>query len=75
MAVNSDEFQIIVFGNVAKPDTFTIKGNALLPTDNVKLLGLHIDNKLKFHHHVGLTNLSKSWLISASSKSTKSSPK
>ena len=52
MAVNPEKCQIIVFGNVANPGTFTIKGNALLPTDNVKLLGLHIDNKLKFHHHV-----------------------
>ena len=41
MAVNP----IIVFGNVAKPGTFTIKGNALLPTDNVKLLGLQICEK------------------------------
>ena len=52
MEVNPDKFQCIVFGKVVNPDTFLINGNVVRPEEGVKLLGVHIDNKLNFGHHV-----------------------
>ena len=52
MKVNSDKCQCIVFGNVVNPDTFLINGNVVRPEERVKLLRVHIDNKLNFGHHV-----------------------
>ena len=52
MKVNPDKFQCIVFGNVVNPGTFIINGNIVRPEETVKLLGVHIDNKLDFGHHV-----------------------
>ena len=52
MKVNPDKFHCIVFGKVVNPDTFLINGNVVRPEEMVKLLGVHIDNKLKFGHHV-----------------------
>ena len=49
MKVNLDKFQCIVFGNVANPGTFQINGNSVNAEESVKLLRLHIDNKLNFH--------------------------
>ena len=40
------------FGKVVNPDTFIINGNVVRPEEMVKLLGVHIDNKLNFGHHV-----------------------
>ena len=40
------------FGNVVNPDTFLINGNVVRLGERVKLLGVHIDNKLNFGHHV-----------------------
>ena len=44
--------QCIVFGNVVNPGTFIINGNIVRPEETVKLLGVHIDNKLDVGHHV-----------------------
>ena len=53
MKVNPDKFQCIVFGKVVNPDTFLIiNGNVVRPEERVKLLGVHIDNKLNIGHHV-----------------------
>ena len=52
MKVNPDKCQCIVFGNVVNPGTFIINGNIVRPEETVKLLGVHIDNKLDFGHHV-----------------------
>ena len=52
MKVNPDKFQCIVFGNVVNPGTFVINGNIVRPEETVKLLGVHIDNKLDFGRHV-----------------------
>ena len=52
MKVNPDKFHCIVFGNVVNPGTFIINGNIVRPEEKVKLLGVHIDNKLDFGHHV-----------------------
>ena len=52
MKVNPDKFQCIVFGKVVNPDTFIINGIVVKPEERVKLLGVNIDNKLNFGHHV-----------------------
>ena len=52
MKVNPDKCQCIVFGNVVNPDTFLINGNVVRPEERVKRLGVPIDNKLNFGHHV-----------------------
>ena len=52
MKVNPDKFQCIVFGKVVNPDNFLINGNVVRPEERVKLLGVHIENKLNFGHHV-----------------------
>ena len=40
------------FGKVVNPDTFLINGNVVRPEERVKLLGVHIYNKLNLGHHV-----------------------
>ena len=40
------------FGKVVNPVTFLINGNVVRPEERVTLLGVHIDNKLNFGHHV-----------------------
>ena len=52
MKVNPDKFQCIVFGKVVNPGTFIINGDVVRPEEKVKLIGVHIDNKLDFGHHV-----------------------
>ena len=48
MVVNPDKFQAIVLGNT-KPDIiFVIDGISVTPERNVNLLGVHIDDCLKF---------------------------
>ena len=38
------------------PGTFIINGNVGRPEERVKLLGVHIDNRLNFGQHVCVTN-------------------
>ena len=52
MKVNPEKCQCIVFGKVVNPDIFLINGNVVIPEEMVKLLGVHIDNKLNCGHHV-----------------------
>ena len=52
MKVNPDKCLCIVFGKVVNPGTFLISGNIVRPEKMVKLLGVHIDNKLNYGHHV-----------------------
>ena len=52
MEVNPDKFQCSVFGKVVNPGTFLINGNVVRLEERVTLLGVHIDNKLNFGHHV-----------------------
>ena len=52
MKVNPNKCQCIVFGKVVNPDTFLINGNVVRPEERVKRLGVQIDNKLNFGHHV-----------------------
>ena len=40
------------FGKVVNPGTVLINGNVLRPEERVTLLGVRIDNKLNFGHHV-----------------------
>ena len=57
MKVNPDQFQCIVFGNVVN----LINGNIVKPEERVKLLGVHIDKKLNFAHHISHIMMSESW--------------
>ena len=53
MQANPEKYQAIVFGN--KPDvpsSFCIKGEIVKCIDSVRLLGVEIDSKLNFNHHV-----------------------
>ena len=59
--VNPDKLQCIVFGKVVNPDTFIINGNVVRPEERVKLLGVHIDNKLNFDHHVSHICSGSAW--------------
>ena len=56
MKANSSKFQSIVLVNVSTDDTTNFSfnaGNADIPlSDNVKLLGVNIDNKLSFNEHI-----------------------
>ena len=56
MKVNPDKFQAIVLGN--KDDvndlSFDINGSSIKPTKCVKLLGVHIDDKLSFDSHISI---------------------
>ena len=52
MKVNSEKFQCIIFGNVDDPGEFIIDKQSIVPETTVKLLGIHLDNKLTFHDHI-----------------------
>ena len=53
MQANPEKNQGIVFGNKKTDDTsFTVKGNEIEFEKHVKLLGINIDNTLKFDVHV-----------------------
>ena len=50
--VDPDKFSYIVFGNDSDVGNIVIRDHVIEPVSNVKILGLHLDNKLKFDHHV-----------------------
>ena len=52
MQINPDKFQYIVFGKHVNVSNLIIGNNVIIPETNVKILGLHLDNKLNFHEHV-----------------------
>ena len=52
MKVNPDKFQCIVFGKQDNLGSFKIGDHNILPEDNVKILGLHVDNKLNFNTQI-----------------------
>ncbi len=52
MKVNSEKFQCIVFGKHDNLGTFKIDEKVIVPTSNVKLLGMHLDSKLNYSTHV-----------------------
>ena len=55
MKVNPDKFQCIVFGKQDNLGQFNIGDKNILWEDNVKILGLNVDNKLNFN--IQLTNI------------------
>ena len=52
MKVNPDKFICIVFGKQDNVGSFKIGDHNILPEDNVKILGLHVDNKLNFNTQI-----------------------
>ena len=53
LLANPDKFKIMFLGvKHDKNFCLTIDNNKILSTDHVKLLGIHIDNKLKFGMHI-----------------------
>ena len=52
MKVNPDKFQCIVFGKQDNLGKFNIGDNNILPEDNVKTLGLNVDNKLNVNTQI-----------------------
>ena len=52
MKINAEKFQCIVFGKVDDPGEFIIDNHSIVPEVSVKLLGLHVDNKLNFNNQV-----------------------
>ena len=52
MQINPDKFQYIVFDKHDNVSNLIIGNNVIIPETNVKILGLHLDNKLNFHEHV-----------------------
>ena len=52
MKVNPDKFDFIVFGKHDGLENIIIGDYSIKPKDNVKILGLHLDNKLKFDEHI-----------------------
>ena len=52
MKVNPDKFQRIVFVKHDNLCHFNICDNHILPEDNVKIFGLHVDNKLNFNTQI-----------------------
>ena len=66
MKVNQDKFQCIVFGKSGNLGTFRVGNYDIVPDDNVKILGLNVDNKLHFSSTY-LTIMSKGWKTGASS--------
>jgi hypothetical protein len=52
MKVNPDKFNYIVFGNKTDAGSITIDNHVIKPVNHVKLLGLHLDNKLNFDVHI-----------------------
>jgi hypothetical protein len=56
MKANPDKFHFMVVGNTDTPD-FNLGNTILKHEDSVELLGIGIDSKLNFNHHI--TNLCK----------------
>ena len=55
MNVNPDKFQVILLDKRGSDNTNTkvkIGNEKIKSTTSVKLLGVHIDNKLNFNHHI-----------------------
>ena len=52
MQANPNKFKYIVFGNYNNIEDISINDVALKPQSEVKLLGLHLDNKLTFNSHI-----------------------
>ena len=55
MNVNSDKFQVILLDKRGSDNTNTkvkIGNEKIKSTTSVKLLGVHIDDKLNFNHHI-----------------------
>ena len=46
------KFQYIVFGIKEGTDSFIVNRCEIKPVNNVKILGLHLGNELKFDEHV-----------------------
>ena len=46
ICVNSEKFQCIIFGIVDDPGEFIIDKHSIVPEKTVKLLGIHLGNKL-----------------------------
>ena len=51
MKVNPDKFQCIVFGRKDNNGSFKIYVHDIIP-DDLKILGLHVDNNLNFDVHI-----------------------
>ena len=52
MKVNPDKFKYIVFGKHDNVDCVSIKNIRIVPETTVKILGLHLDNRLTFNKHI-----------------------
>ena len=57
MKVNPEKFQLLLMkphgqNDCNVPQEFVIEGNTIEISDHVKLLGVHIDDRLKFNDHV-----------------------
>ena len=55
MIVNSDKFQVVLLNKRGSDKTnkeVKIANKKIKSTSSVKLLGVHIDNKLNFNHHI-----------------------
>ena len=52
MKVNPDKFKYIVFGKHDNVDCVSIKNIRIAPETTVKILGLHLDNRLTFNKHI-----------------------
>ena len=52
MKVNTDKFEYMVFGKHEGTYNIKIRDHVIESVDNVKILGLHIDNKLNFDTHI-----------------------
>ena len=52
MKVNPDKFSYMVFGRCENIDDFVIGNHVIKPEKSVKILGLHLDNKLNFDNHI-----------------------
>ena len=71
MQANLSKFQGIVVarGNgVAAPVTFNIRDIDIPVNENVKVLGIHIDNKLKLDKHISELCRRASWHLNAISR-------
>ena len=56
MIVNSDEFQAIILNRkeVQKTHKLIIDNNEIKTTNSIKLLGINIDDQLKFNEHISV---------------------
>ena len=58
LVANPAKFQLMFLGNINQKLCFEINGETIHATESVKLLGVTIDNKLKFNTHIN--NMCKS---------------